>query len=258
MRHRFEDERAFLIPVPSLTVASAWELGTVTIHPSTEAARLTASTTSGEVGSLERDTLAALAAGSIVEVSAASPELAIEAARGAIDVLRVFSRWYTRNCALVPDFGLVSPDSMEPIRYLVADGTGAGFHMVERPYGFELSADAQGAWASEPAFAAVANAISMPASELSEGLRRACIGTRLMARALSEPTAAVQLVGFMTALGGPRRACRRRPPSHHPVLRSLAALTLTPPAACPDPAPDRARRAPSRRRRAACAGTSPS
>lgn len=201
-------ERTFLIPVPSLTVASAWKLGTVTIHPSSEAARLTARTTSRWSGSFEQDTLAALAVGSILEVSAASPELAIDSARGAVDVLRVFWRWYTRGGAIASDFGLVNPDAMQPIRYLLADGTGVGFRMAGRPYGSDLLAAAERAWASEPVFGAVATALSQPPSELSEGLRRACLGTRLMARALSEATGAVQLVGFMTALeaflmGGP-------------------------------------------------------
>lgn len=172
----------------------------VTIHPASELERLAEPTMRRVVGSFEREALARLSAGSIAEVAAATPELAIEAARNAIDVLRVFSRWYTRNSALVPDFGLISVDEMQPILYLVADGTGAGFHSLGRPYGFDFPPDAERAWAGESAFAAVADAATQPPDGLSEGLRRAALGTRLLARALSEPSPGMQLVGFMTAL----------------------------------------------------------
>ena len=154
----------------------------------------------GVVGPFEREALESLSAGSIAEVPAATPELAIEAARGAIDVLRVFSRWFTRQNALVADFDLVSVHEMQPVTYLVADGTRVGFHSFGKPFGFELPPDAERAWASEPAFAAVAGGLSEAVEDLSEGLRRAAIGTRLLARALSEPSPGMQLVGFMTAL----------------------------------------------------------
>lgn len=192
--------QTFLIPIPSLTVGSSWKVGAVAIHPASELDKLAEPTMRGVLGSFERQALTRLRAGSIAEVSAATPELAIEAARGAVDVLRVFSRWYTKQSALVPDFGLVSVHEMQPIMYLVADGTGAGFHSAGKPYGFELPSDAEHAWSSEPAFAAVADAINQAPGKRSEGLNRAVLGTRLLARALSEPTAEMQLVGFITAL----------------------------------------------------------
>ena len=192
--------QTFLLPIPSLKVANSWHLGTVTIHPASELDRLAKPIVRGVVGSFEREVLSRLSAGSIAEVRAPCAEAAIEAAHNAIDVLRVFSRWYTRQSAHVPDFGMVSVHEMQPIMYLVADGTGVGFHSSGKPYGFELPADAELSWSSEPAFAAIAEAINQAPGALSEGLRRAVVGTRLLARALSAPTAAVQLVGFMTAL----------------------------------------------------------
>lgn len=152
------------------------------------------------IGSFEREALARLNAGSIAEVPAETAEFALEAARSAVDVLRVFSRWYTRQSALVPDFGLVSVYEMQPIMYLVADGTGAGFHSFGKPYGFDFPPDAERAWASEPAFAVVARAVATDPDGLPEGLRRAAVGTRLLARALSDPSPGMQMVGFMTAL----------------------------------------------------------
>lgn len=195
-----EATQKFLLPIPSLKLTNTWHLGTVTIHPASELDRLAESTLRGVIGSFEREALSRLRAGSIAEVKAPTAEAAIEAARNAIDVLRVFSRWYTRQSAHVADFGMVSVHEMQPIMYLVADGTGVGFHSSGKPYGFELPAGAELAWSSEPAFAAIADAINQAPGTLSEGLRRAVVGTRLLARALSEPTAAVQLVGFMTAL----------------------------------------------------------
>lgn len=191
------DGLAYWIPVEGLTVRTRWPIGAVTLCPSEDALGRLQEQSDAEWGERFAPFLAEIQAGSVAEVVAQDADEAIDLVGQAIDLLRVFQhvRHFTTDLA---QFGLPGDLRHEAIHFarVTADDIGYGVRSRGQARGWTFS-DPE-AWPQAKVFLAVARAIGR--DDVSEGHRRALIGSQLLSEALLEQRGTFRMVALVSAL----------------------------------------------------------
>jgi hypothetical protein len=185
----------YLVPINGLTITGSWQLGSVTLLDTMETRRLIAVHPS-------RDALHPLSNGTVDEFAAAlefasahvlatTSAEAVDLARTAVELLRVFQQSQSRSETTM--FGLPGELHSSRVDYLVlGDRAGVGWTFRGHHPGWTFTPDQVALFESLPGFEFAAQAIGK--TDPSEGENRALLASRLTSQAILEQRPSMKLL----------------------------------------------------------------
>ena len=191
-----------LIPVPTLTVPDAWQVGRVVFHPSRSARELIADAPPADKAGdslvqAVHQILDSSAGGAIAEVSGANDiQEALEALRSSLSALRLFQA--SRRSWTETTFGVGVEVGTVVIEYVsVWERCAPGWTVEGHFTGYRFEPEALNDWSQSEAFQYLSAAL---VDQCDEGRRRAVRGALLFDRAALEHTPDLRMLGFASAL----------------------------------------------------------
>jgi hypothetical protein len=191
-----------LIPVPTLRITNAWQVGNVVFHPSEAGEELIALNppfgAADEFPSQKvHQVIASADGGSIAEVAGAGDiQQALVTLRASLSVLRLFQA--SRRSWSETTFGVGREVGTAVIEYIAVWEQSAPGATVEGHFtGYTFERKAHDEWRGSEAFAYLSDALI---DQSDEGRRRAVRGALLFDRAAIESSPDLRMLGFASAL----------------------------------------------------------
>ena len=185
----------YLVPIHGLTITGSWQLGSVTLLDTIETRRLIDGHPSRDaLHPLSNETVDEFAAAlefASAHVRATSSAEAVDLARTAVELLRVFQQSQSRSETTM--FGLPGELHSSRVDYLVlGDRTGVGWTFRGHHPGWTFTPDQVAVFQNLPGFEFAAQSIGK--TNPSEGENRALLASRLASQAILEQRPSMKLL----------------------------------------------------------------